>query len=276
MADDAMSNPDGQRCAWGGCNRAATGEDSLKRCGRCRKISYCSQDCQKTAWKTHKWVCVGHATPRHRVQGMTLAAIQSKIDQAQPGNVVEIPAGRYTGDGETSSITISKPLYILGEGMKKVEIIGDLNATDEAKNGGSLVVADLKIDGCIKVTETEYEKITFLSVEVNCPRHIGQSGSDAFDISGCNGKVLLFCCEIIGGSDGLMISGSPGVHIKDTDIQLAGSRGIFANDSFVIQDSAVYNCGSYGIKGRAGWDEKGPNNEIQPGPWSCFGGASGF
>lgn len=33
------------------------GKDALDRCSRCKKIYYCSQECQKTAWKIHKQNC---------------------------------------------------------------------------------------------------------------------------------------------------------------------------------------------------------------------------
>ena len=32
---------------------------ALKRCGRCQKARYCSADCQRKAWPTHKTVCKG-------------------------------------------------------------------------------------------------------------------------------------------------------------------------------------------------------------------------
>lgn len=112
------------------------------------------------------------------------------------------------------------------------------------------------------------------SVAVECTRELAERGTDAMDIHSCQGKVLLLDCEILGGSDSLFISKSPKVHIKGTEIRFARSRGIFANDSFVIEDSVVDMCGGYGIKGRDGWEEKG-DNDIQPGPWNSFGGAAG-
>jgi hypothetical protein len=157
--------------------------------------------------------------------------------------------------------------------MSKVTLRASLDIQGD-ETDGKLVIANLKIEGSVSVEENKYSGVTFCSVEVACPP---TSGNDAVSINRCGGKVLLFCCEIIGGLDGLDGLGTYGanVHIKDTDIQLAASRGIFANDSFVIEDSAVYNCGGYGIKGRGGLHEQG-TNEIQPGPWSSFGGPSGI
>ena len=90
----------------------------------------------------------------------------------------------------------------------------------------------------------------------------------------CCKKLLIYCCEITGGSDGLsLMDRSTKAKIDQTDIQLAISRGIFANVNFEIKDSEIYNCGGYGIKGRQGWTDIGGNN-LQPGPWSSFGGPS--
>lgn len=39
-------------CANAGCSKTAT-----KHCSRCKVVDYCSQDCQKTHWSTHKTTC---------------------------------------------------------------------------------------------------------------------------------------------------------------------------------------------------------------------------
>jgi hypothetical protein len=181
---------------------------------------------------------------------------------------VEIPEGEYrsSGDASAAKLTINKAVHLVGAGMTKVTLRAHLNIKGD-ENGGKLVIANLQIEGNVSVDDNKYDGVTFLSVQVACPQ---TGGDDAVSIKRCGGKVLLFCCEIIGGSDGLGIYGA-NVHIRDTDIQLAASRGIFANDSFIIEDSVVDDCGGYGIKGRGGWDERG-TNEIQPGPWSSFGG----
>lgn len=33
------------------------GQPARSRCSRCKLVGYCSSDCQKAAWKTHKAVC---------------------------------------------------------------------------------------------------------------------------------------------------------------------------------------------------------------------------
>ena len=98
---------------------------------------------------------------------------------------------------------------------------------------------------------------------------------NAFSTGDLEGKCLLLDCEIHGGSDGVYI-GDTGVHLKRTETQFAQNRGIFSRCPFVIEDSTIDSCGGYGIKGTAGWTDKG-QNDIQPGPWSSFGaGGGGF
>ena len=43
-----------EMCALAGCG----GTSNLKHCSRCKKIAYCSKECQKLDWKAHKRVCV--------------------------------------------------------------------------------------------------------------------------------------------------------------------------------------------------------------------------
>jgi hypothetical protein len=219
-------------------------------------------------WKSHKYTCVPATSPTHRIGADScIQTVQAIIDQAGAGDAIEFKEGIYGAPGDT--LVITKALTIIGAGMGKVSLRCLLRVQG---GGGKLVISGLKIDGRVDVQENSYESITFLSVEVACPPQ--QAGEDAFSIGPGVGKFLLLCCEIVGGSDGLFIQ-SGKVHIQNTDIQMARNRGIFANNSFVIEDSEVYNCGGYGIKGRGGWTEKG-DNMIQPGPWSPHGGGSGM
>ncbi|KAJ9663396.1 hypothetical protein H2201_005604 [Coniosporium apollinis] len=44
------------------CARPESGPDEkLKRCAKCQTTQYCSRECQKADWKTHKKVCVSNA-----------------------------------------------------------------------------------------------------------------------------------------------------------------------------------------------------------------------
>ncbi|RYE20601.1 MAG: zinc finger MYND domain-containing protein, partial [Sphingobacteriaceae bacterium] len=45
--------------------------DQLKktqRCARCQTVAYCSKECQKTHWDTHRSFCKKHNENRHRVE----------------------------------------------------------------------------------------------------------------------------------------------------------------------------------------------------------------
>lgn len=44
------------RCGEPSCGKEAS-PASMKKCGRCRVIYYCSPDCQRKHWKAHKLVC---------------------------------------------------------------------------------------------------------------------------------------------------------------------------------------------------------------------------
>jgi hypothetical protein len=277
MAESVSASSAG--CAWPGCPSfgqapaTAHSGNTLLQCGRCKQVWYCKKACQKSHWSAlHKHTCSG--APRHIVADTTLEALQSCLDTAQPGDVVEIPAGEYratsSSAGSEATLTINKAVHLLGAGMSKVTLGASLCVAQGSEMAGKLVIANFKIEGHVSVEENKYDSPVFLSVEVSCSP---TSRDDAFSIRSCGGKVLLYCCEIIGGSDGLRIY-TPNVHIRETDIQCAHSRGIFADYYFIIEDSAVYNCGSYGIKGRGGWHEKG-TNELQPGPWGSHG-ASGM
>ena len=41
----------------GGCGLWQTPERKLERCGQCRRVYYCSRQCQLADWKTHKVGC---------------------------------------------------------------------------------------------------------------------------------------------------------------------------------------------------------------------------
>ena len=48
-----------------GCGRGPSADAAqFQRCGKCMRVSYCSRECQKSHWKTHKMECRIFATPR--------------------------------------------------------------------------------------------------------------------------------------------------------------------------------------------------------------------
>ncbi|WEW54634.1 hypothetical protein PRK78_000054 [Emydomyces testavorans] len=57
--DEGRSNVD-KKCAT--CGFTPSLDQGLQRCGRCKRISYCSRDCQKADWRQHKVRCNAPAT----------------------------------------------------------------------------------------------------------------------------------------------------------------------------------------------------------------------
>ncbi|KAG9392797.1 zinc finger MYND domain-containing protein [Carpediemonas membranifera] len=53
--DDFSSVAEVDRCACCGSTEGISGK--LLRCSRCKKVMYCSRECQKADWKRHKLVC---------------------------------------------------------------------------------------------------------------------------------------------------------------------------------------------------------------------------
>lgn len=58
MATQAMERPI-EKCHCCGKSKSELCSDraTLKRCGRCQKVSYCSKDCQTSDWPVHKTSC---------------------------------------------------------------------------------------------------------------------------------------------------------------------------------------------------------------------------
>lgn len=48
----------------GSCHRWATEDTPLSLCSGCKLIYYCSKDCQRKAWKSHKPVCQKDEAPK--------------------------------------------------------------------------------------------------------------------------------------------------------------------------------------------------------------------
>jgi hypothetical protein len=54
-------------CSAPGCQ--ATSDEALQRCGSCRAEAYCSRECQRKAWRTHKSTCALVTTRRRLLDG---------------------------------------------------------------------------------------------------------------------------------------------------------------------------------------------------------------
>jgi len=207
--------------------------------------------------------CVDFVGERHRIESSaSLDMIQNVMRKAGINDVIELPSGTFGGGAPGETLEITKNLQLHGQGMDKTILKCNLVVKQDGCTGGKAMVQKLKVQGVVTVTDNTFDDVSFVSMEVNASK----LQSDAVTIKCCR-RLFLFCCEIIGGLDGLcLMDQSTSARIDQTDIQFAACRGILANVNFTIKDSAVYNCGSYGIKGRIGWTDLG-GNDLQPGPW---------
>lgn len=264
-------------CSWFGCPSKGDESTNLQTCSRCKDSWYCSRKCQKAHWEIHKYKCVAPTVPRHVVEEFTISSVQTAIDGAAPGDVVELKEGKCESGDSRSVLTIDKPLYLVGplRGMDSVKLVCNLviKASGFANDSEGVVnLADFEVSGTGNLTGNKYKAVNLYNVRISCPKEVRD---DAFSTGDLEGKCLLLDCEIYGGSDGVHI-GDSGVHLKRTEIRFAQNRGIFSRCPFVIEDSTIDSCGGYGIKGTEGWTDKG-QNDIQPGPWNSFGaGGGGF
>mmetsp|Transcript_24572 Transcript_24572/g.38576 ORF Transcript_24572/g.38576 Transcript_24572/m.38576 type:complete len:282 (-) Transcript_24572:149-994(-) len=261
------------KCSTNNNDQAANNANHLLGCGRCKSAKYCSTDCQKKDWVFHKFKCVAPEVTRHVIQGGSVEDIQSAIHAASPGDAVVIKKGTY--EAMSGPLFVNKPIYLWGGEEDRHDVVLNCQVVIDESGGdhdgsAAVVVADFDLNGTVTISANKYKSVTLCNVAMKCPNG---ARDDALDINGCKGKCLILGCDIEGGSDGVNIS-SEGVHLKRSCIQYAQNRGIFSRRVFTIEDCEVSGCGGYGIKGSAGWTEKGRYNDIQPGPWSAWGGAT--
>ena len=67
------------------CDKPAAKGQTMKRCGRCKSVLYCSRDFQKADWKLHKTLCASQAQSN----------AENNAD-ATPGNQRGAPRGTNT------------------------------------------------------------------------------------------------------------------------------------------------------------------------------------
>lgn len=269
-----------ETCSYQSCpNRGKTdqGKSNRLKCARCKTAIYCSKGCQKKHWGLcHKIYCAPPDVIRHEVPDLTLASIQETINRASPGDIVILKGGEYYhSDSDQFTLRIDKPLKLWGRQENASVILYRCNLTIfpsgmDSDSEDAVILAEFHLHGECNIQQNMYKGITLYKVNVTIPYHLNE---DALIINECKNKCLIQGCEIDGGSDGVFIA-TDNVHLKNTKISNAQSRGIFSRREFVIENCEVSGCGSYGIKGTGGWTEKGRHNNIQPGPWNEFGGAS--
>jgi hypothetical protein len=69
---------------------AICGKDAINRCSKCNQVSYCSRECQKTDWKSHKLEC-GNIAISINVYEMLRKQIKDTINEfILTTNVIEI------------------------------------------------------------------------------------------------------------------------------------------------------------------------------------------
>jgi hypothetical protein len=193
----------------------------------------------------------------------TAAALQELVDLAEDGSRVSIPSGRFVGAG---------PLEIRGaitlEGQGATASVLAFPVYCRGGSGALLRLASFGVDGAsLEVGGAAIQRAHLSKVHVSFKQH---NGNDALTLNRIGSgyaadSILLDDCDVRGGGDGVMIN-ADGVRLLRCRILNAASRGIFANPDFVIEDSTVQGCGSYGMKTRGGVERRGRNN-IQAGPW---------
>ena len=89
LLKDGVPKPD-TRPKCGGCGKRST---TLKKCTRCQKAAYCSVDCQKASWKTHKRYCVPAGKKKAPPAGSaSVAAVPTMAAPATAAPAAESPA----------------------------------------------------------------------------------------------------------------------------------------------------------------------------------------
>ncbi|CAL1699049.1 unnamed protein product, partial [Somion occarium] len=90
--------PNAYRCAAPGCGIEGTKKSALLKCaGKCPpdvKPSYCSKECQKAHWKTHRSICNPNAKPKAKAEEQA----SSDTNQTQVASTSAQQSPRTIGD----------------------------------------------------------------------------------------------------------------------------------------------------------------------------------
>eukprot|EP00854_Cymbomonas_tetramitiformis_P017032 gene17032-20252_t len=168
---------------------------------------------------------------------VAIFGLQSVAGQAlngKTGKIVGLPSGTGRAAVEIFGVAAGKQIKFENLSKTKMSILKATVKTTPNAKGEFLGMSSIQVDGGFDIEDNDYQKLIF------------------------------------GGGDGLMHSShETKLHLKDCEIRWAESRGIFANSSFVIEDTEISNCGSYGIKCRGGCEVKG-GCDIQSGPWDSL------
>jgi len=95
----------------------------LRLCGGCNSLYFCSQDCQKAYWPTHRSVCklLREEQLKVPIPGgkdiRTAEELQAFVDKAPPGSTIEL--GGVFIESE-AALVINKPLTLRGTGKSRI------------------------------------------------------------------------------------------------------------------------------------------------------------
>jgi hypothetical protein len=85
------------------CGGCGASEGSLKRCGRCLTVTYCSKECQTEHWAVHKATCSKPAAAKPEVKRTGRSGPVSSWDLG-PGSMFASGSYDSTAHEKTSSL----------------------------------------------------------------------------------------------------------------------------------------------------------------------------
>lgn len=236
------------------------------KCSRCHTTHYCSRDCQKGDWKSHKLICeapsgdaaggAGSASGEAVIAPADASAVekagglQAILDAAPEGATVKLPVGSFGG------AAIRKPLTVKGAAGRKTVLTGLLEL-----NGGA-AAKPLRVEGLtclLGVNVAAGARVELVKLKVTNPGRMGIMTGEGAALSVT--KTEIHECE-----DGIINNAR--LVVDGCFIHDCGCDGIFSNPCFTIKDSTIADVGRHGIKSRGGTERLGRNN-VQASPWDA-------
>ena len=132
------------------CVECGIAAHALKKCGQCFKVQYCSETCQKKAWKTHKTTCgitpaMKPITPTAMVRNSAGGASYVVTDWTRLMRFIFLGAEGptyYTSGKELfhgNAVAIKRLLTT--DGPKVVQLVEDISVKGDAAKQDNLVCA---------------------------------------------------------------------------------------------------------------------------------------